>query len=248
MDEKWIKIGGVWWYLFAAVDCVSGYPLHVALYPSNRGAYCKLFLLEVRRLGYVPKVVITDGWDAYIQAIESVFPQAEHLLCRFHVLRSVFRRLRKEGVWDGEVWKQAGKLFQTPDKRTVRRRVDRLQVLVEGLGVGGVVGGLVSKLPQVLPGVGSTWRPSTTNSVEGFFGAFDQFYEVKGPFRDVASAQKHLRLFMLAYVFGGGAQGQACPLEQAGQAVGKLPLYHLLNRPNVALLRQQMTPVYREAA
>jgi transposase-like protein len=69
VDEKWIKVAGVWWYVFAAVDCVSGYPLHVVLYPSNSGVYCKLFLLELKRLGYVPKVIITDGWDGYIQAI-----------------------------------------------------------------------------------------------------------------------------------------------------------------------------------
>ena len=50
-DEKWIKIAGVWWYLFAAVDTVTGYPVHLALYPSNSGSYCKLFLLELKQLG-----------------------------------------------------------------------------------------------------------------------------------------------------------------------------------------------------
>ncbi len=35
VDEKWIKVGSCWWYLFAAVDCVSGYPLLVRVYPSN---------------------------------------------------------------------------------------------------------------------------------------------------------------------------------------------------------------------
>jgi hypothetical protein len=60
MDEKWVLIGGVFWYLFAAVDCVTGCPLHVALYPSNSGVYCKLFLLELKRLGYRPTIIITD--------------------------------------------------------------------------------------------------------------------------------------------------------------------------------------------
>lgn len=248
VDEKWIKIGGVWWYLFAAVDCVSGYPLHVALYPSNSGVYCKLFLLELKRLGYVPKVIITDGWDGYIKAIEAVFPQAQHLLCRFHVLKAFYRRLRQAGVWDEKVWPLARKVFQSSDKRTVMRRVARLGLLLEGVGAGEVLARFLSKLPRVLPAVGSTWRPSTANGVERFFGALDRFYRIKGPFGDVQSAHKHVGLFMLCYVLEMGAQGQACPLEKAGVDVGKLPLYHLLNRPHVGVLHQRMAPVYRQAA
>lgn len=248
IDEKWVKIAGVWWYLFAAVDCVTGYPLHVALYPSNSGIYCKLFLLELKRKGYIPKAIITDGWDAYIQAIASVFPQAEHLLCRFHLIRSVFRRLRKAGVWKEEVWQLVGQLFRTPDKRTVRRRVEKLCGVVDSLGVGDVVSGLVRKLPQVIGAVGSTWRPSTSNAVEGFFRAFDRFYRIKGPFCDVESAQKHVQLFVLWYAFSLGASGQACPLEKAGGVVADIPFYHLINRPNVLLLRDRMAPHYRLAA
>jgi hypothetical protein len=248
VDEKWIKIAGVWWYVFAAVDCVSGYPLHVALYPSNSGVYCKLFLLELRRLGYIPKVIITDGWDGYLKAIEAVFPHAEHLLCRFHVLKALYRRLRQAGVWDGEVWKQARQVFHSSDKRTVMRRVVRLGLLVEGMGAGEVWARFLSKLPKVLPAVGSTWRPSTANGVERFFGVLDRFYRIKGPFGDIESAKKHIGLFLLCYVFERGAQGQACPLENAGVDIGKLPLYHLLNRPNVRVLHQRMAPVYSQAA
>jgi transposase-like protein len=248
VDEKWIKIGGVCWYVFAAVDCVSGYPLHIALYPSNSGVYCKLFLLELKRVGYIPKVIVTDGWDGYVQAIRAVFPHAEHLLCRFHVLKAFYRRLRQVGVWDEQVWSLVGKVFQTSDKRTVHRRVKRLGLLLEGMGVGEVLVGFLSKLPKVLPAVGSTWRPSTANGVERFFGALDRLYGIKGPFVDVDSATKHIRLFMLCYVFELGARGQACPLENAGVDVGKLPLYHLFNRPNVRMLHQRMAPLYREAA
>jgi len=38
-----------------AVDHVSGFPLHVALLPSNATPYCKLFLLQLKALGYHPK-------------------------------------------------------------------------------------------------------------------------------------------------------------------------------------------------
>src|SRR5712691_5295490 len=129
VDEKWVKIAGVWWYLFAAVDHVSGLPLHVALLPANSGAYCKLFLLQLKQLGYVPKVIITDGWDAYVTAIAQVFPQAQHLLCRFHALRAAFRRLKvalangaERHLWMGKL----SRAFHTTDKRTVRCRLQTL--------------------------------------------------------------------------------------------------------------------------
>lgn len=51
VDEKWLKIAGVWWSLFVAVDHVSGFPLHVALLPSNATPYCALFLLQRKALG-----------------------------------------------------------------------------------------------------------------------------------------------------------------------------------------------------
>jgi hypothetical protein len=142
----------------------------------------------------------------------------------------------------------AGKLFRTKDKRTVRRRVACLVSLVEELGKGEVVSGVLAKLSQVLPAVGSTWRPSTANGVERFFGAFDRFYLVKGPFCDPASAHKHLSLFAVWYVLRMGARGQACPLERAGGKVEALPLYHLLNRPKVHLLRERMAQQYLKAA
>lgn len=96
VDEKWIKIAGVGWYLFVAVDHVSGLPLHVALLPSNATPYCTLFLLQLKALGYDPKVIITDGWDADVTAIARVFPHAQHLLGRFHALHAAFRRLRQQ--------------------------------------------------------------------------------------------------------------------------------------------------------
>ena len=126
-------------------------------------------------------------------------------------------------------------------------------------GVGGRRGGVgLKKLPQVLSAVGSPWRPSTANGVERFFGSFDRFYRVKGPFCALASAQKHLQLFVLWYLLRGGTQGQACPLERAGgkasplraqaRRVEALPLYHLLNRPKVRMLRERMAQESRQTA
>jgi len=257
VDEKWVKIAGVWWYLFAAVDHVSGMPLHVALFPSNSGAYCRLFLLQLKQLGYVPKVLITDGWDAYARAIVQVFPHAQHLLCRFHALRAAFRRLKAalpdwsaRHPWAGEL----RHLFHTPDKRTVCRRLETLRQQATATPVAGVIARLVGKLPQLLPAVGSTFRPATSNAVEHFFAAFERFYRLKGPFQSKASAEKHLALFLLGYVFSVHSaeaidehQGR-CPLQQAGYRVGQMPLFHLLNRPHLGLLHDRIAQRFAEAA
>jgi len=257
VDEKWLKIAGVWWYLFVAVDHVSGFPLHVALLPSNATPYCELFLLQLKARGYHPKVIITDGWDAYVKAIARVFPNAQHLLCRFHALRAAFRRLRQQVPSGNARRRWADKLkalFRTPSKRTVQRRLDTLQSEAHGSPAQAVVTRLLAKLPQLLPAVGSTWRPTTSNAAERFLGAFDRFYRAKGPFQNPASAQKHVDLFMLGFVFetfsaeaAAERQGR-CPLQVAGYDVEAIPLFHVLNRPNPSRFRHAIAAEYDLAA
>jgi transposase-like protein len=257
IDEKWIKINGVWWYLFVAVDHVSGFPLHVALLPSNSGPYCRLFLMQVKALGYAPKTIITDGWDAYVKAIAIVFPKAEHLLCRFHALQAAFRRLKKTTRdWNvRKVWGEKIKtLFHTPSKRTVKRRLEKLEMEAENTPAQGVIARLVTKLPKLLPAIGSTFRPSTQNAAERFLGAFQRFYRLKGPFQSQASAQKHIQLFMLGYVFHAlSSQAKAenrglCPLQLSGYHVGHIPFFHMINRPDVGLLQNHIAHRYEQVA
>ena len=247
VDEKWLKVAGVWWYLFVAVDHVSGFPFHVALLPSNATPYCELFLLQLKARGYHPKVIITDGWDAYVKAIARVFPNAQHLLCRFHALRAALRRLRTQ-VPSGRACRRWAEkligLFRTSSKRTVRRRLATLQAEAQNRPAQAVVTRLLAKLPQLLPAVGSTWRPTTSNAAERFLGAFERFSRAKGPFQNLASAQKHVALFMLGYVFETFSAEAAverqgrCPRQLAGDEVGAIPLFHLLNRPDPRRLRQ----------
>ena len=250
IDEKWIKIGDVWFYLFVAVDCVSGYPLLAQIYESNSTNYCKLFLLELKSKGYIPKIIITDGWDSYIKAIKTVFPNAEHLLCRFHVIRSLFRRLQKAKIFNKEIYKLIGNIFKTDYKKTVRRRISKIkEKLAPLVTVKVIMGGLDKKLPQVIKAVGNKNKPSTSNAAETFFSRFDRFYKAKrGYFCDKESAQKHLNLFLLGYIFAIGAKGQACPLEKTDANVIQLPIYHLVNRPNIIMLKERMAQYYKEIA
>jgi transposase-like protein len=257
VDEKWIRVAGVWWYVFVAVDHVSGFPLHIALFPSNATPYCQAFLLQLKGLGYSPKVIITDGWEAYVASIAAVFPKAQHLLCRFHAVRAALDKL-KEAFGNRKVPKALVEglqgLFHTPSKRTVTRRIAKLQAQAQGTPGEPIIGRLVAKLPKLLPAVGSTFRPSTTNAAEGFLGAFDRFYARKGPFPHPASAHKHIRLFMLGYVFSTlSAQAQQqrqgrCPLQLSGYRVAHLPLFHMINRPDLARLRKHLVEAYAQVA
>jgi transposase-like protein len=249
VDEKEIKIGGEVWYLFVAIDCVTRFPLHIDIYPSNNGKYCLMFLLELKQKGYRPYVMVTDGWDAYIEAIKTAFPGAKHMLGRFHLIRSVFRRMRQIKFFDGEIIKLLCNLFHSKDPRTVRRRVAELKGKLSELGQEWVLEGLLAKLEQVIPAVGNPTRwPSTSNAAEWFYRDYDRFYRLKGPFQHEKSARKLTGLFMLSYVFRMGLQGQACPLERTRTDVSLIPFYHLINRPKLSTLQDLIAEQYHEGS
>jgi hypothetical protein len=185
------------------------------------------------------------------------FPHAQHLLCRFHALRAAFRRRRIQ-VPNGparRVWAdKLTALFRTPSKRTGQRRMHTLQAEAQDRPAQAVVTRLLAKLPQLLPAVGSTWRPTTSHAAERFLGAFERFYRCKGPCQNVASAHKHVALLMLGDVcetFAAEAAAERqgrCPLQLAGYEVGTMPLLHLRNRPNPSRLRQASAAGYDMAA
>jgi len=248
VDEKHIKIAGVPWYLFVAVDCVTRCPLHLAFYPSNGEWYCRTFLLELNAKGYRPYVIVTDGWDGYIKAIAKAFPHAKHNLCRFHLIRSVFRRMKRIKFFDASVCKRVKTLFHSDDPRTVRRRIAGLKETLSERGKTWIIKGLLAKLEQAMPAVGNPERwPSTSNAAEWFFRDFERLvYVPKGPFQDVASARKLTGLFVLGYVFRMGLKGQACPLERARVDVSRLPFYHLVNRPKLSKLQECIAEQYTD--
>ena len=190
-------------------------------------------------------------------AIAQVFPHAQHLLCRFHALRAAFRRLRQH-VSHGTVRRRWAdhltRLLRTLSKRSGRRRLEKRQAEAQDSPAQAVVARLLAKVPQLLPAVGSTWRPTTSKAAARFLGAFDRFYRCKGPVQSVAAAQKHGALFMWGDVFetfsaeaAAERQGR-CPLQLAGYEGGAMPLCHLLNRPNASRVRHAIAANYDTAA
>jgi hypothetical protein len=53
------------------------------------------FLLELRNLGFSPKLVVTDGSPLYPTVLAEVFPDAEHQRCKFHFMQGVNQSLNK---------------------------------------------------------------------------------------------------------------------------------------------------------
>lgn len=248
VDEKWIRIGGKWHYLFTAVDLERGLPLHFEIYKSRSGYYCRLFLSRLRQLGFQPRLIVTDGWVGYWAAIKKVFPTAQHQLCIFHVMRSIMQwlkqHIRSEDLV-AEYGRQAKRIFQTTDKRTAERRYKKLK---RRRKLKALLRRLRRKWSRIVPALGSTWIPTTNNGSERFNRAFERFYRARQAFGSRLSAYAQVRVFWLGFLINEAlASGQA-PLTQVKPAVRDWALYQLWNKPDFSKLRFAQAQRGRKAA
>jgi len=244
VDEKWLKIRGRWHYWFVVLDVPTELPVLAVLLPSRSQWACRWLGAQLRRLKKVPQVIVTDGLQAYTYLAQG----AKHVLCRFHHQQGVARWLRQHFSTEAEIntrQRVMKKLFQTQDKRTVRRRLSRLRDQAPELGITPWVSAVEEKLPQLICSVGSARLPSTTNTIERFFRAFERFYKTRRGFHSVLSAKRALLLFLVVYVFTQrGSTGQA-PIEVIMPEARRMPLYRLINDPFGAL--QERNSVKPEA-
>src|SRR6266852_798888 len=126
VDEKWLKIRGRWHYWFVVLDVATELPVLAVLLPSRSQWACRWIGRQLRLLKHVPRVIMTDGLQAYAPLL----PGAKHVLCHFHHQQGVTHWLKQHFATEAEInaRKPAMKrLFQTRDKRTVRRRLARLK-------------------------------------------------------------------------------------------------------------------------
>jgi hypothetical protein len=123
------------------------------------------------------------------------------------------------------------KVLQSNDKRTVRRRFQKLKESSQELGIRPWVEQTEANLPKLLPSVGSVDIPRTTNAIERFFRAFNRFYKVRCGFFSVISAKRELILFLLMYLFVQQPESGKAPIESIMPEVREMPLYKLINDP-----------------
>ena len=244
MDEKWLKIRGRWQYWFVVLDVTTELPVLSALLPSRSQWACRWVGAQLRQLKKIPRVLITDGLQAYAYLV----PGAKHVWCRFHHQQGVTHWLQQHFTTEAEMNTRKPmmkKVLQTRDKRTVRRRLARLRERAAELGLTPWVSRVDAKLPGLICTVGSVRLPSTTNAIERFFRAFQRFYETRQGFHSVRSAKRELVLFLVVYVFTQHATTGQAPIEVIVPEARRMPLYRVINDPFRAL--QERASVKSEA-
>ncbi|MFC1716801.1 DDE-type integrase/transposase/recombinase [Candidatus Poribacteria bacterium] len=98
IDEKWLKIRGRWRYWFVVLDTETGLPVLAALLPSTGKWACRWIGVMLKRIGKIPRVIITDGLSSYshvIHAMAVVGRRVKHILCHFHYQQGITRWLKK---------------------------------------------------------------------------------------------------------------------------------------------------------
>ena len=118
--------------LLLATDPLHDFPVAFALVSSNDQEHLGRFLRQLQRHGFQPQVVVTDGSSLYPAVLAAVWPQAEHQLCVFHVVKDVnehvldaVRRLRREMQRRGcrGRKRKAGRPKQQAARRQQRRKL-----------------------------------------------------------------------------------------------------------------------------
>jgi hypothetical protein len=236
LDEKWLKIRGVWYYWYVVLDVDSELPILHALLATRSEAAVEYVVSQLRQFKKLPSLIITDGLAAY-QAVFSKLDEVRHVLCRFHHQQGVSRWVKQHFSTKEERKARKNMLkrvFQTSDKRTVTRRLARLKERAADWGLEAWVRLTETKLPHLLPSVGSRRIPSTTNAIERFFRAFQRFYKTRCGFHSVISARRALIVFLVVYLFTRGHNGTA-PIEAIVPEASQMPLYRLINDPFTCL-------------
>lgn len=230
VDEKWIKIRGVWHYWFVVLDEKTELPLICYLAKTRSRHVCQWIGLWLKKFPGQVKAVVTDGLKSY----RYLLPDVLHLLCHFHHQRGVLTWL-KEHLPGSEKQDQPKakmkQVLQTTDKRTVKRRLDKLEQQAQTWGIQGWIDNIRESLGELLPPIGSRMLPRTTNAIERFFCAFNRFYKVRRGFHSLESARDQLCLFLVGYLFSKRAKDGTAPIETIWPEAAQTPLYRLLNDP-----------------
>src|SRR4051794_9763443 len=75
--------------LLLATDPLSDLPVAFALVGANDQDHMRRFLQNLKTWGLMPHVVVTDGSNLYPAVLAELWPDADHQLCVFHVLKDI---------------------------------------------------------------------------------------------------------------------------------------------------------------
>jgi hypothetical protein len=116
--------------LLLATDPLADLAVGFALVGANDQDHLGRFLRNLARWGLRPEVVVSDGSSLYPELLAAIWPDAEHQLCVFHLLRDVLdkvlegvRRLRRAQARRGHAGRKRRR--GRPRKRQQARRRQR---------------------------------------------------------------------------------------------------------------------------
>jgi hypothetical protein len=75
--------------LLLATDPISDLPVAFALVLKNDQDHMERFLRNLKTWGLNPTVVVTDGSNLYPAVLKDLWPDADHQLCVFHVIKDL---------------------------------------------------------------------------------------------------------------------------------------------------------------
>ena len=75
--------------LLLATDPLSDLPVAFALVSKNDQDHMRRWLGNLKNWGLNPKVVVTDGSNLYPSVLAELWPNADHQLCIFHVIKDI---------------------------------------------------------------------------------------------------------------------------------------------------------------
>jgi hypothetical protein len=75
--------------LLLATDPLADLPVSFALVDKNDQDHMRRFLKNLKNWGLIPQVVVTDGSNLYPAVLGELWPDADHQLCVFHVIKDI---------------------------------------------------------------------------------------------------------------------------------------------------------------
>jgi hypothetical protein len=75
--------------LLLATDPINDLPVAFVLVGKNDRGHMGRFLKNLRSWGLMPQIVVTDGSNLYPAVLAELWPDADHQLCVFHVIKDI---------------------------------------------------------------------------------------------------------------------------------------------------------------
>jgi len=118
VDEKYVKYKGVFYYVFSAVDEVTGFPLLVKLFSEKTAQSWQVFFTIFKRHYTKPTLIVSDGCQSLNSGRVAVFPNVRHQFCKFHKMKNLMKKFYENEKDPIIIKKLTEKLKQVFDRDT----------------------------------------------------------------------------------------------------------------------------------